>query len=448
MRSFFWGEEKPVISFITRFKVILISIAIISGIELWVSCLPKPGPYDNNFYEFAYRKKEYVPAGLVFQKLTYLSKLDSDFVSVGDSSGLHGIRSNVVMEHLSGRKFLNMNVTGNAGYSGFRSIARHYLAHHGNANYLVFSFDPYSLPDCRGLNHEESLTASLYYNYLSSFRRIHFPTNSWRLNVTNWVYYRKFIHQLYQSEEGNEWLPEEEKLEQERGWIAIGGAAPDKKECDFRVRNKREEVWTFEHELDAFAKLADEFHVKLIVIPNPVSCDIRTGRYSDLIQKQLDSFALRHPNVYIPFSIINTWQNFYFSSYSHLSNEGADRNSHRIGKALNDLLEGKYSNYYDPDSEAVKNFRRTQHLSGDLQVYDEAYRPIGVRHYENGKLNGITKTFDALGAIISERFYLKDELAWVKFYDFSGKVEREEIFEKNLLKEWLSFMNPYLTWDN
>ena len=73
-------------------------------------------------------------------------KNNSEFIQVGDSSGLFGVRPNIVKSYLSGMDYINTNCCADMGWEGYAYSANYYLKKNPNAKYLVLYVTPYSLP--------------------------------------------------------------------------------------------------------------------------------------------------------------------------------------------------------------------------------------------------------------------------------------------------------------
>jgi len=141
-------------SFISHFKLPVAVVGSIVLIEIVISVVgTRPSKHDTNFLEFAYQKKEVMQKYVVFEKLRTLPEFDAEFVAVGDSSEWFGVQPLVVMEYLQGLGFVNLGVSQDTQWSGYRHIARYYLEQGTKAKHLILYFSPYGLPLLISENH-------------------------------------------------------------------------------------------------------------------------------------------------------------------------------------------------------------------------------------------------------------------------------------------------------
>src|SRR5215471_728746 len=60
---------------------------------------------------------------VIFGKLAEFADSSPDIVQVGDSSGFHGVRSDVVMRYLGGLKYVNLSCCASMGYQAYYALA-------------------------------------------------------------------------------------------------------------------------------------------------------------------------------------------------------------------------------------------------------------------------------------------------------------------------------------
>ena len=65
-------------------------------------------------------------------------KNNSEFIQVGDSSGLFGVRPNIVKSYLSGMDYINTNCCADMGWEGYAYSANYYLKKNPMLSILYF----------------------------------------------------------------------------------------------------------------------------------------------------------------------------------------------------------------------------------------------------------------------------------------------------------------------
>lgn len=422
------------ISFISRFRVFLTALLIIVPIELFVHTKWEPlAKHDTNFFEFALLWKESPQKFVVYEKLKNARNTQSEFIFIGDSSGLFGVMPEVVEKSLEGQKVMNLCVAADIGFRGYQYMADYYLRTNRNAKYLALYISPHQMPLVYGSNNK--LTKAVYKNYLGPHRLLDLPIFSVRLPLANLVYYGKFKDQLscwHQQILPNyptysEWA---EEFWKSKGWVPFSPVLEKTtEECNYRVREKEDH--TFLPELEKIARFSRSRGLRLAVLINPVACEVITGCYSDFVQNQLDLFSWRNPDVYIPFDLTTTLPENVFGDQLHLSPAAAVKNSERVGRALNRWIsDSLLPNYY---RETFSDSDRRGNLDGTVKSYDEIGHLLEERNYQESKRHGISRTYYTGGALRSERTYRKGKLDGIcrKFYE-TGELEQEDHFQKGV----------------
>jgi hypothetical protein len=134
-------------------------------------------------------------------------------------------------------------------------------------------------------------------------------------------------------------------LRRSRGWapevdIRDGVYAS---ECDiptpefFDVRTLSHKTYLKEV-LDEFAALAKRYRSTLVVVFQPVACVYGTGVPSAKARTIIDQFKSEHPEVEIPFPLIETWPADIFSVPAHVRHEYTDRIGNRLGVAMAEII--------------------------------------------------------------------------------------------------------------
>jgi len=84
--------------------------------------------------------------------------------------------------------------------------------------------------------------------------------------------------------------------------------------------------------LDGFADLASRYKATLVIAFQPVACF--PGPKNAEARTIVEQFKRSHPDVEIPFPLIETWPADMFSVPAHVRHEYADRVGDRLGKAM------------------------------------------------------------------------------------------------------------------
>ena len=181
-------------SFISSFKPLGLAVGIILILEGLFSFMARgiAPQFRSNYYQLAYGEREWHAENLI--KLYDVAKTSADIVSFGDSSGLFGVQTRMVNEALQGATYLNMNLSADLGFDGYGYGMKYYRQKHPESKLFFLSLTPHSTPldFGHGLN-----TQSLYDNFLSVWQYLTPPVQSWRIPVTNWLYYGRYDWKLY-----------------------------------------------------------------------------------------------------------------------------------------------------------------------------------------------------------------------------------------------------------
>lgn len=397
------------ISFISRFKVFATVIVLILLTETAIAFYGKGSPvYRNNFLELAYHKRVSPQKFIIMKKLQELAAEKADYVSVGDSTGLFGLQPLIIQKFLNGKKMLNLSTAGDAGYNGYRYMAEYYLKHHDKGRVLMAAITPFILPsDFAGT----PMATSIRDNYLNQWRHVLLPNFSWRLMLTNWLYYDELKDEPFAYRESDGAYPPlsvwNEEIMHNKGWLDFPVRAKvNREDCTFRTKSDKYDK-TFRKELQKFVRLSHRYDSELILLLSPVSC-VDAGHHSDYLEMELDRFAIQNRDVFIPFGLIDTWPLEDFGDEIHLKQQSSARYSLLVGQVLAKHARGEAKNYYGDSFDAMTSGVldgevRTYFPTGELKT-KRIYRkgiPVGqavtyymdgrtraVREYKNGMLAG------------------------------------------------------------
>ena len=89
-------------------------------------------------------------------------------------------------------------------------------------------------------------------------------------------------------------------------------------------------------------EISNRYNVRLIIIFNPETCS--DSAEMSPIKEDLKKFKKLNPDVYIPFTFINTIDKENFSDQWHLTHKASIRQSQKIGEVLANFLDGNLDN--------------------------------------------------------------------------------------------------------
>src|ERR1700736_7076009 len=84
--------------------------------------------------------------GVIFGKLARFADSSPDVIQVGDSSGFHGVRPELVMPYLGGLKYVNLSCCASTGYRGYYGIADFMLRRNPGIKAVVLYVSLNNLP--------------------------------------------------------------------------------------------------------------------------------------------------------------------------------------------------------------------------------------------------------------------------------------------------------------
>jgi hypothetical protein len=334
-------------SFISSFKPLLLALLIVAAIEVLVRAIPISQDHNSELLALAPQQNERITGIFLNEKLVALGSIPARYIQVGDSSGFYGI--NPAEIDLAGT-WLNFGCCARAGFNGYRTytdeILRRQRAAGAAPEYLVLAMTPYFPPIAE---FEAGEDAKLLSAAFGPWAR---PT-SWltglRLPLTNMLYRGQPVDTFLDSRTDSYWgrdfsdfSDDLEALPQTRGWMVrpgeTGGVVTDA--CDFPVEYADIPPFStasphslLRRELDRMAVYAQDRDVKLIVVVNPVPCDL-TSESAQTLQREFDAFRVAHPEVEVPFPSFRRFPEALFKDRYHLNEEGARLNSQEIAAAL------------------------------------------------------------------------------------------------------------------
>ena len=134
-------------SFISSFKPLLAAALLILGIEGTIAVTRRPSFVERTDYlTLSFGHSENGADYVIYQKLNRLPLTSADIVQVGDSSGFHGVKPDVVMRYLGGLQYVNLSCCAGTGYDGYYALARTALRHMRHPKALVLYVSMNNLP--------------------------------------------------------------------------------------------------------------------------------------------------------------------------------------------------------------------------------------------------------------------------------------------------------------
>jgi hypothetical protein len=369
-------------SYISHFRAWIIAALLFVAFEAAIAFGAPLSPFDrSNFLQYTFGRAEPIQRLFVFHKLKAFEDSKPTIVQSGDSSGFYGIEPSVVMKHLpQGVSYLNMSCCANLGFRGYYNIFEFMAQHNKSIRYMVLHITPYTMPrpemwDADGANiwgtpGLEVFGDAVYKEFVAPRQLVHPPSLAYRRQVTSSLYYLKplieylrpaiglsldrnpvssesepsvdFLRTSKNSEPYLEFLRE---FRGTRGWMPEsdqrGGVYAS--ECDiptpefFNLHTMSYKTY-LEEVLDSFAALARRHDATLVVVFQPVACVLGTGAPSARARTIVEHFKRGHPEVEIPFPLIETWPADMFSVPAHVRHEYTDQIGNRLGAAMAEIM--------------------------------------------------------------------------------------------------------------
>ena len=348
---------------------LILAIFIILLIETAIQHFWKPDRFDQvNILEFSFAKNENFQRVVMYHKLKEFSNRDPVIVQSGDSSGFYGIDPRIIEQDLPDDiSYLNVSCCANLGFKGYLNVMKFMKKHSPSMKMFVLYFTPYSMPNTFNWDGDGALLWDkdsavfgdvLGREYVGWQTWFQLPSLALRREVTDYFYYLdgKFNLKDRPLNKSEPYLAFLEDYKNTNGWTSetdIQGYVSTL-ECgsinsptalatpqffDFsQMRNK----YYLEDVLETFASEAEKLDLDLAIIFQPVACGNFSGQADATVRKILEKFKTNHPNVYVPFEMIETWPYQKFTGNSHVKNEYSKETSERLGKALGDYINSNW----------------------------------------------------------------------------------------------------------
>lgn len=314
-----------------------------------------------NFVTMAYLKKDNIGKYIQEIKMFYTPSLKPRFLQVGDSAGAMGIQPKVIMEHIGqDNTYVSDSCCADMGYKGFRYTAEVMLRKMPQVRYLVLYVTPFTTATYSTTEISNGLAESIDASFLKPWNRLMPPSMALRLPVINAVYYHAFNSRLETNQlnqkESDMYMNGESMIPHMTNWFLgtygwferkmwLGDKPnPPTGVCNFSDHfaagpDGLPKSTNLIAEWNAMAALARRYHVKLLLVFNPVSCERADTDIILDLENRLMIFAKENPDVLIPYPLIRTLPKQYFSDPQHLFKDGSALVSHEFGAYLKNMLD-------------------------------------------------------------------------------------------------------------
>jgi len=346
-------------SFILHSRPWLLAAIAILGVEVLFYAVARPPRIERtNFLQFSFLAQETLQRLFVYHKIDAFTDSRPTIVQAGDSSGFYGIRPWQVERHLPpGHKFINMSCCANLGFQGYYYLLQYMLEHNRTVRYIILHFTAYTMPssplwDRDGAQLWADLSLKVFgtdvwREFMSPWRHLQVPTLAARRAITDDVYYagRRFSSWdglLLDNSAYRNFLT---TYRETGGWTPGNDVRTyvDPSECQlptpdfFDLRTLSRKTY-LQDVLEAYAGLARTYGVTLVVVFQPTACIVGTGAGNARARAIVEAFRKSHPDVEIPFDIIESWPHEHFSVPAHVKDEFSPLISDRLGHALADII--------------------------------------------------------------------------------------------------------------
>jgi hypothetical protein len=247
-----------------------------------------------------------------------------------------------------------MSCCGDLGWSGYLSYAKAALAANPRAKALVLHVTPFWLPGTPQFNGRNPLAESLQTNLVSVWRFFDLPSMNFRLGLKRFI---ESDRSYYQAPNPFEFRPPWDKIYSSivdsEGWRPVpwrvkidNMKALAAQTCDFSDGlyepillglARRKVIYPWLKEFGAFAR---SNNLKLAIVFGPVPCQRGDGRLLTEIEADIAKFQREFPEVFVPFTITNTYPPEKMVDPWHLSAEASGEYSRDLGHRLKGWLDG------------------------------------------------------------------------------------------------------------
>jgi len=358
MTSFISNSKKFVTTYFKSIKFIFITLLLVVLIEAGIAYSLKDKEMMKNIFRenillLNFLKQDNFANYFIGNKNYAFFNKKVDFVQIGDSSGMYGIKPLIVQEYLKNLSYINTNSSGVASWDGYFCLGKNYLENHPEAKFLVLHVSPYALPSATNITFGKGLGPELFNLYCSNWHKIHELPSIYHRKATIKSVYHKPINypeiappslDIYIKTTLKRNQSYVEYISSDLGWfplernknfdtMPLGECGPQIMEYFF---DKKTGKSILTETLTRFKQLADHHKVKLVILFNPVACTL-SDEIAPIVY-EIEKFKKQNPDVAVPLDVFHTYDKDYFADKWHLLPEGADKHSHEVGEKLAEFL--------------------------------------------------------------------------------------------------------------
>ena len=355
------------------FRSLFVAIFVILSVEIFLYIITgkekiKLSIAENNFFDNQFKKSDVPQKYLIKYKHKLFTGYKSEFIQIGDSSGLYSLRPNIVNNYLDGMKYINVSCCADIGWKGYAITGNYFLRRSPNVKYLVLYFTPYNLPtpfnqeneftkDIKSI-YEDNLDYDLFkiFNYL--------PSQTLRKKTLDFVFLKNTQTKSYEPKDLVEamglirvfkkftgfdpenlldslifhkgWMPYPDTINVDKRYIYSGS-------CGVGISDRffgKYKSGSLSNGIKMINNVAQNNKVKLVVIFNPVAC--KESETINPILKELNNLKKQNPNIIFLNDFINTIDKENFVDNEHLTPFASIQNSKFIGETIKSKIINKY----------------------------------------------------------------------------------------------------------
>jgi hypothetical protein len=341
-------------SFISSFKPVLVAIAIIGLIEGIIALVVKPDVVEqSNYLNWMYGEPDPFHKFLIYSKMREIPSSKADVIQVGDSSGFHGIRSNLVMKEVDGVRYFNLSCCANTGYDGYYDFVKFALEHDPELRAVVLYITFNNLPQLRLIGGDAKLgAAKIHEAYVGPWSIVALPSIALRSVVTD-MFYSLFGYVVPRRNgltDNLDAVKMMQSVQTERGWWGehdprnVGDKG---KQFFSQLCGDPLDLWNVGRDslnstngeflplvtFDKFASLAKSYDKKLIVVFHPHPCSRLNENTLQALKDAVSQVKQKYSNLYVyPEGIFEHWPREVFTGADHLYLGYEHFSSRRLGR--------------------------------------------------------------------------------------------------------------------
>lgn len=330
-------------------------MTIVIAIEGAVALVVKPDVVErSNYLNWTYGQPDPFHKFTAYAKMREVLLYNADIVQVGDSSGFHGIRPEVVTSELGGLKYFNLSTVANTGFDGYYDFAKFALENNPDLQAIVLYMSLKFLPKPGMIGGDVQLgAAKIHEAYVGPWSIIALPSMALRPVVTDDLYtlFGLIAPRRHGLSEGGDAINMMRSVKQEHGWWAEHDSRMigDMKEKYFRdvCGSNDTAVLTVENLsspegeflppviFDKFAALTKAYGKKLFIVFHPSPCGRLDNKVVHALDTSLSTLKQKYSNLFVyPEELFEHWPRAVFSTGEHLYVGYERYSSHRLARFI------------------------------------------------------------------------------------------------------------------